>query len=98
MEIKIEYIIVAFLFVNFIAILATYIDKKHAKFGIQRVPERVLWFLGAVGGAAGMLMTMHMIHHKTRHKNFMIGLPLLMVAHIIIFVLVRYSPYIVITL
>ena len=32
-------------------------------------------YLGALGGALPMYVTMRIIRHKTKHKKFMIGLP-----------------------
>lgn len=95
-ELQMKNIVIALLLVNFVGILATYIDKNRAKFGIERVPERVLMFLGAIGGAAGMLMMMHLIRHKTRRQKFMVGFPIMIVVHVLIFIWVRYSSFIMI--
>ena len=37
---------------------------------------------GDGGGATGMYVTMQLIRHKTKHKKFMIGLPIFIVLHI----------------
>ena len=39
------------------------------------MPERVLWALTLVGGAAGMLVGMGVFRHKTRHAAFAWGVP-----------------------
>lgn len=57
-------------------------DKRCARKGRWRVPERVLWGLSAVGGAAGMLLGMGMFRHKTRHLAFVWGVPLLLLAQL----------------
>ncbi len=57
-------------------------DKRCARKGRWRVPERVLWGLSAVGGAAGMLLGMGTFRHKTRHLAFMWGVPLLLLAQL----------------
>ena len=63
------------------AVLLTVYDKIAAKqFPRSRVPERVLMGIGAAGGALTMLVTMRLIRHKTLHKKFMIGLPLMIAA------------------
>ena len=62
---------------NVIAAAVTAADKFCARHGLWRVPERVLWVFAVCGGAAGELLTMRLVHHKTKHRRFMIGLPLL---------------------
>ena len=49
------------------------IDKKRARRHMRRIPEKRLLWIGFLGGAPVMLMTMYLIHHKTRHKKFTIG-------------------------
>ena len=71
-------------------------DKNRAKFGIERVPERVLMFFGIIGGAAGMLMMMHLVRHKTRRPKFKVGFPIMIVFHVLVFVWIRYSSFIMI--
>ncbi len=57
-------------------------DKRCARKGCWRVPERVLWGLSAVGGAAGMLLGMGTFRHKTRHWTFVWGVPSLLLAQL----------------
>lgn len=61
--------------INAIAALVTAADKFCARHDMWRVPERVLWTLAVCGGAAGMLLTMRLVRHKTKHRRFMVGLP-----------------------
>ena len=65
--------------VNIVAVLITMWDKNRARRREFRVSESSLWLLAAVGGAAAMWVTMYVIRHKTLHRRFMIGLPLLAV-------------------
>lgn len=55
-----------------------------------RVPERTLLLLSALGGAVAMYLCMLIIRHKTLHKKFMVGLPLIILAHIAILVFLFY--------
>lgn len=73
--------------VSVAAVAMTVSDKIAAKHGAERVPERVLLFTGAIGGAAAMFVTMLLIRHKTKKPKFMISLPVLAVAHIALFAL-----------
>lgn len=65
--------------ISLISVAATAIDKASAIDGGRRVPERTLLLLSALGGSVAMLCTMLIIRHKTRHKKFMIGIPLIIV-------------------
>lgn len=79
------------LVINFYAVVITVSDKKLAKSGARRVPEKKLFITAALGGSLGMYITMRKIRHKTLHKRFMIGIPLIMDAQcgLIIFVLMK---------
>lgn len=66
--------------INLAAVLVTLYDKwasRHA--GSHRIRERHLFALAVLGGAGGMYLTMQIIRHKTRHSQFMWGLPLIFI-------------------
>ena len=48
-------------------------DKLYAKSDHRRVPEKRLFLLALLGGAAGGLLGMYAFRHKTRHRNFIFG-------------------------
>ncbi|MCI8651677.1 MAG: DUF1294 domain-containing protein [Oscillospiraceae bacterium] len=54
-------------------------DKRQAKKGGRRVPERRLFLVALLGGTPGMILGMYAFHHKTRHWYFKWGLPLILV-------------------
>lgn len=66
-----------FILINLISIFATVSDKRRAVKHKWRVPESTLLILSALGGSVSMLLTMKLIHHKTKHKKFMIGIPVI---------------------
>ena len=66
-----------FILINTVAAIVCIADKVKAKTGGFRVPEKILFILSLLGGATAMYGTMLTIRHKTRHKRFMIGLPLI---------------------
>ncbi len=71
------------LIISVTAVLITAYDKLAAKIlPRNRVPEKVLLGIGLLGGATAEYLTMQLIRHKTKHKKFMTGLPLMMVMHI----------------
>ena len=45
-------------------------DKKKAKKGAWRIPEKVLLGLGFLGGSIGALLGMKLLRHKTKHWYF----------------------------
>lgn len=83
-----ENIIVVYLStVNALALLLTVYDKTAAKRGLWRISEKALFITAALGSSAVMYATMRIIHHKTLHKRFMIGLPVIAVCQIALAVL-----------
>lgn len=53
------------------------VDKRKARRGEWRVPERTLWAFALLGGGVGGFLGMRCFHHKTRHWYFKYGFPLL---------------------
>ena len=70
--------IIYFLVISLITAIVTAIDKHKAKKGAFRISEATLFLLAAIGGSLSEYLTMRAIRHKTLHKRFMIGLPLIM--------------------
>jgi uncharacterized membrane protein YsdA (DUF1294 family) len=69
--------LIYFILINLAAIFATASDKHRAVKHKWRIPESTLLILSALGGSVAMLVTMRLIHHKTKHKKFMIGIPVI---------------------
>ena len=55
------------------------LDKYKAKAGKWRIPERTLFLLALLGGGIGAFLGMKVFRHKTRHTQFVIGIPVIMV-------------------
>lgn len=70
--------------INLAAALVTVLDKKRARLNKRRVPEKTLWTLAVLGGSPAMLVTMHLIRHKTQHKSFMLGLPAMILIQLLL--------------
>ena len=49
------------------------LDKRRARTGGRRVPERTLFLLALLFGAPGGLLGMYAFRHKTRHWYFVLG-------------------------
>ena len=58
-------------------------DKWCAMNGKYRIPESVLLSLAVIGGSVGAWCGMKVWHHKTLHRKFRYGLPLMILLQII---------------
>lgn len=71
--------------INLLAILITIYDKFASKYRRKkRTRESTLLWIATLGGSVGMLLTMIIIGHKTRHRKFMLGIPLLIVLQMLL--------------
>ena len=52
-------------------------DKRRAKAGSWRVPEKTLFLLALLGGAIGGVLGMRTFRHKTKHWYFAWVFPIL---------------------
>lgn len=72
-----------------VATFFTYgIDKWKAKKSLWRIRETVLLGLAILGGSIGAWLGMKVWHHKTMHKKFKYGIPLILIAQIVLLLLV----------
>lgn len=76
-------VLIFLLAINILGVSLTIYDKiASKKFRKNRIRENVLLLIGAMGGAVSMYITMKLIRHKTRHKKFMTGLPVILILQI----------------
>ena len=76
------------LVMSIISIIVTLYDKIAAtKNPGGRIRARTLMILSALGGSVAMYTAMQLIRHKTQHKKFMIGIPLIIIAQFTLVVL-----------
>ena len=68
--------------INIVTFLVYGIDKVKAKRGYWRISEVTLLIFAVIGGSIGALLGMKVWHHKTMHKKFKYGLPLILLAQI----------------
>ncbi|WP_438349212.1 DUF1294 domain-containing protein [Paenibacillus sp. FA6] len=74
-----------FIFINMVGYLVMSEDKKRAQRRRDRVPERTLFLLAAIGGSLGVIIAMYRKRHKTKHASFRIGIPLLLFMNAIMY-------------
>lgn len=58
------------------------IDKRRARRSRWRISEATLLWLAVLGGSLGAWLGMRAWHHKTQHKKFRYGIPLIIIAQI----------------
>jgi uncharacterized membrane protein YsdA (DUF1294 family) len=55
---------------NLIAFTLFGLDKRQARLGLRRLPERTLLLWALAGGTAGAFLGRHVFRHKTRKQPF----------------------------
>ena len=75
-------IIIYLIAINVVTFFLYGIDKWKAKRSKWRIPEATLLGLAVIGGSIGAWLGMKVWHHKTQHKKFKYGLPLILLAQI----------------
>ena len=80
-----KYLLIPLAVFSVIGAAAAVKDKSAAVRGERRVPEARFLLYGLLGGAAAGLFVRDAIRLKTRKKRFMLGLPLMAAAHLILF-------------
>ena len=53
-------------------------DKRRARKKLWRIPESTLMVTALLGGSLGALVGMYTARHKTRHRKFTVGIPLIL--------------------
>ena len=89
--IRLKYILAYLLIVNAAAFLLMLIDKIKAKKNRWRIRESTLMISAAIGGSVGALAGMYTFRHKTLHRKFTIGIPLILAAQIAAVVYILYK-------
>lgn len=89
---KSKYFILYFVFVSIISVFLVIYDKiASKKFKRKRIRESILLIFAFIGGAFFMYIFMKLIHHKTRHKKFMIGLPIFILLHVFLVFFIKFK-------
>lgn len=71
-------ILLYLLIMNAAGFLVMTLDKFYAKKKMRRIPERTLLGVAAVGGSIGVWAAMYTVRHKTKHRKFVIGVPVIL--------------------
>ena len=72
---------------NLISFVLMGLDKKRAIEHKWRIAEKTLFLSALIGGSVGAVAGMHFFRHKTRHWYFAVGMPAILILHIVIILL-----------
>lgn len=73
-----------FIGINVLTFLVYGADKWKARRSKWRIPEDTLIWMAIVGGSVGALLGMYLFRHKTQHKKFKIGVPLILLVQLVL--------------
>lgn len=89
-EFPLSLVLVYLIIVNVLGLVLFGIDKWKAKHAKWCISEPTLLTVAAIGGSIGSWIGMKMWHHKTLHKKFKYGIPLIMMVQ---FALLLFALY-----
>ena len=84
-----KYLVIYLIVMNIIGFFIMAVDKHKAKKHAWRIPEKTLFLISIIGGSIGTLLGMYTFRHKTKHWYFVIGMPLILIIHIMLMILLK---------
>lgn len=79
----VQNIVIYFIIINLFGFFIMWLDKRRAKKGAWRIPEKTLFIVTALGGGIGTIAGMYTFRHKTQKIQFVIGFPFITILEII---------------
>lgn len=83
-----KYLYIWLIIINIITFAVFGIDKKKAIDGKFRISESALFLLLLLGGSLGGFIAMHTFHHKTKKWYFKFGIPLILIAQVLLIIFI----------
>ena len=77
-----QYSMYYLLAINALSFILFGLDKYKAKKGKWRISEATLLMMAVIGGSIGAWAGMRLWHHKTMHKKFKYGIPLIIILQV----------------
>ena len=66
----VQNIVIYFIVINLFGFFIMWLDKRKAKKGAWRIPEKTLFIVTALGGGIGTIAGMYTFRHKTQKSVF----------------------------
>ena len=77
-----QYSMYYLLAINALSFILFGMDKNKAKKGKWRISEATLLMMAVIGGSIGAWTGMRLWHHKTMHKKFKYGIPIIIIMQV----------------
>ena len=77
-----QYSMYYLLAINALSFILFGLDKNKAKKGKWRISEATLLMMAVFGGSIGAWIGMRLWHHKTKHKKFKYGIPVIIIIQV----------------
>ena len=77
-------VVLYLILINLLVFALMGIDKSRARRHKWRIPEKTLFLSALLGGSVGAIAGMQVFRHKTKHWYFVVGMPAILIAQIII--------------
>ena len=91
-DLSLLHIVLIYLVIINVATFFVYgIDKWKAKKAKWRIRETALLALAVLGGSIGAWLGMKVWHHKTLHKKFKYGIPVIIIIQLVLSVYLIYE-------
>ncbi len=71
--------------INLAGFFSMGMDKQRARRGEFRISERTLFAIACLGGSVGSMIGMQVFRHKTKHKQFVYGMPVIFLIEAAVF-------------
>lgn len=84
-------VLICLVFINVSTFIVYGLDKWKAKHSSWRISEATLLLLAVIGGSIGAWLGIKVWHHKTMHKKFKYGIPLIIILQITLTLLALYK-------
>lgn len=72
--------------INVLGFLSMGFDKFKAKHEMWRTKEQTLFIIAIIGGSLGSILGMYTFRHKTKHTNFTVGMPTILLVQIVMII------------
>jgi uncharacterized membrane protein YsdA (DUF1294 family) len=77
-----KYLLLYLALMNIAGFVIMAVDKAKAKKHKWRIREKNIFLTAAAGGSIGVLAGMGRFHHKTKHNQFVYGIPAILIVQL----------------
>lgn len=84
-----KYFFACLILINALGFWLMHSDKERARKKRWRIPEATLMAVAMLGGSVGVLLGIYTFRHKTKHPQFTLGVPAILVLQMAVAVLWR---------